>query len=346
MIGRVNKTLVEALKPGSTVWDDKLTGFGVRLLKRRTSYLVKYGTGRRGRSRWIVIGRHGGAWVDDDGRPCILTAELARREALRLLGEKARGNDPALARARARGLPTLAEFAERYLEEHSRPHKKPKTYAEDKRILDRNIVPALGGIRIDQLTRADIVRYHLSRKSTPTAANRDLALLSHICTMSERWGLRPEGSNPCRHISKFREMRRERFLSEAELGRLAVALAGAEPENPFAVAAIRLALFVGARRNEVLTLRWENVNAERGVLELDDSKTGAKPIILNAPARQLLAELPRVAGNPHVFPGRKAGAHLVNVNKLWASIRKKAQIEDVRLHDLRHSFASLALAVP
>jgi len=165
-----------------------------------------------------------------------------------------------------------------------------------------------------------------------------------MCTIAERWGLRPDGSNPCRHVSKFRETRRERFLSEAELGRLALALTAAEPDNPFAVAAIRLALFVGARRNEVLTLKWENVDMERGVLDLDDSKTGAKPIILNAPARQLLARLPRISGNPHVFPGRKAGAHLVNVNKLWVLIRKSAGLEDVRLHDLRHSFASILVS--
>ncbi|MGH7539983.1 MAG: tyrosine-type recombinase/integrase [Gemmatimonadota bacterium] len=241
-------------------------------------------------------------------------------------------------------MPTLAEFSVRYLDEHAVPHKKARTVLEDRRNLKKHILPALGRVRIDQLTRADVLRFHNARRAHGTLANRLLALLSHMCTMAEKWALRPDGSNPCRHVPKFKESKRQRFLSEAEIGRLAVALTNAEKENGFAVAAIRLALFVGARRNEVLTLRWEDVHLARGVLELPDSKTGAKPVYLNAPAKQLLSRLPRVSGNAHVFPGRIDGAHLVNIDKLWRSIRDEAEIPDVRLHDLRHSFASVLVS--
>ena len=346
MRGRITKRLVDAMKPGNgIVWDTTLTGFGVRMRPNgRATYLVKFGAGRRGRSRWLTIGKHGGPWADHDGRGCALTSELARREAVRLLGEKARGRDPAQARDRIRALPTLEEFAARYLSEHAEIHKKARTVGEDRANLRRSILPALGRNRIDLVTRADVARFHLSRRKTPTNANRCLALLSHMFVMAERWGLLPEGRNPCRHVERFRETKRKRFLSEAEIGRLAVALKEVEQKNPFAVAAIRLLLFTGARRSEILTLKWTDVHIGRGVLELADSKSGAKTIHLNAPALDVLAGLPRIGSNPWVLPGWRTGTHLADLSRPWTTVRKKAQIEDVRLHDLRHSFASVAVS--
>jgi integrase len=164
-----------------------------------------------------------------------------------------------------------------------------------------------------------------------------------MLNLTETWGERPANSNPCRNIEKYRERKRERFLSEGELARLGAALAEAEKqvsESPSAVAAIRLLALSGARLNEILTLRWEHVDFERGCLRLSESKTGAKTIHLSPPALALLASLPRIEGNPHVLPGMKAGAHLVNLEKPWRRIRAAATLPDVRLHDLRHSFAS------
>ena len=179
---------------------------------------------------------------------------------------------------------------------------------------------------------------------TPYQANRVLALLSKVFNLAERWGLRPDGSNPCRHVERYPEKRRERYLSAEELARLGEVLTEVErasEEPASAIAAIRLLILTGCRRNEVLSLRWEEVDFERSLLLLADSKTGRKAVPVGAPTLALLAELPRLEGNPHVLPGEKAGAHFVGLAKVWQRIRKQAGLEDVRVHDLRHSFASV-----
>ncbi len=340
---RISKSVVEAMKTGEMIWDSNLTGFGVRRKLGAPSYLVKYGTGRRGRSRWLTIGPHGGPWIDAKGKPCLLGAETARKEALRLLGENAKGNDPAAVRDRVRRLPTLSEFSTRYLEDHAKPHKKPRSYLEDKRNLDKVILPALGRIRIDQLTRSDVTRFHLSRKKTPTNANRCLALLSHMMTMAEKWGFRADGSNPCRHVTKWKETKRDKYLSPAELGRLAEALNAIEETKPMEAAAIRLLAFTGARRGEILNLTHGEVDLENRVLKLKDSKTGKKPVKLNAPSIAILAGLPRLAGCNLVVWG-SGGRPLGGIHQTWTAVRKAAGLVDIRLHDLRHSFASVLVS--
>jgi integrase len=171
-----------------------------------------------------------------------------------------------------------------------------------------------------------------------------MAVLSKMLNLAEKWGERPDGSNPCRHVEKYRERKRERFLSQAELARLGEALAEAErngSESPYAIAAIRLLILTGARVSEILTLEWGHVDFERACLRLPESKSGAKVVHLSPPARELLASLPRIEGNPYVLPGLKERAHLVNLEAPWRRIRARASLEDVRLHDLRHSFASV-----
>ena len=188
-----------------------------------------------------------------------------------------------------------------------------------------------------------------------------LATLSKMFNMAERWGLRPVGTNPCRGLEKYRERPRRRYLSGEELGRLGATLATAERdgalpvpglEGPqerrrsvdlFAVAAIRLLLFTGARLSEILTLRWDVVDLERACLRLGDSKTGQKDVHLNAPALAVLAALPRVDGCPYVIAGRLADRPRPDLNGPWTAIRAAAGIPDLRLHDLRHSFASVAV---
>jgi integrase len=166
-----------------------------------------------------------------------------------------------------------------------------------------------------------------------------------MMNLAEAWGLRLDGSNPVRHVKKYREDKRERYLTKAELQRLGTVLADAQikrSESPFAVAAIGLLVLTGARLNEILTLRWEYVDLENEVLRLPDSKTGAKLIYLNAVAINLLRTMPRMAGNPYVIAGKNSGARLINLQKPWRRIRAKANLDDVRIHDLRHSFASVA----
>lgn len=167
-----------------------------------------------------------------------------------------------------------------------------------------------------------------------------------MMTLAEAWGLRPDGSNPCRHVKKYREDKRERYLTREELQRLGAALVQAErtkAESPFAIAAIGLLILTGARLTEILTLRWEYVDLADGVLRLPASKTGAKDVYLNEAAIKLLREIPRMAGNPHVITGKKSGARLINLRKPWRRLCMVAKLQGVRIHDLRHSFASIAV---
>ena len=193
---------------------------------------------------------------------------------------------------------------------------------------------------MDEVRGGDIGKLHFKHRATPYQANRLLALLSKMFNWSGRRG----DKNPCVGVERFPEHKRRRYLSSAELARLGAALTRAEQErltSPYVIAAIRLLVFTGARLNEILTLRWEHVDLERGSLNLSDSKTGAKTIYLNGAAQRLLSALPRVEANPFVVPGERKGKHLVNLEKPWRRIRELAQLPDVRLHDLRHSFASI-----
>jgi integrase len=334
---KVTKRAVDQLTPGSRdriLWDCEVRGFGVRCRASGAKhYVLKMRVG--GRQRWLTIGRHGSPWTPDN----------ARREALRLLGLKAAGHDPASERDRQKGAITIAELGRRFLQEYVPQHCKLRTAEEYQRAVDKYINPILGRHRIADLTRSDVAQLHHHFRDRPYQANRSVAVLSKMMNLAEAWGLRLDGSNPVRHVKKYREDKRERYLTKAELQRLGAVLADPQTkaiESPFAVAAIGLLVLTGARLNEILTLRWENVDLENQVLRLPDSKTGAKPIYLNAAAINLLRTMPRMAGNPYVIAGKNPGARLINLQKPWRRIRAKANLAGVRIHDLRHSFASVA----
>jgi integrase len=335
---RITKRTVDTARPTSKdiyLWDDELSGFGLKVTPTgRKVYLVQYRLGgRKGRTRRVTIGQHG-----------ELTPTAARIEAKRLLGQVAIGRDPASDRDKMKADKTLTAVLDQFMTEHVKSKRKASTAREYQRIAKLYIVPRIGRRPISEIKRQDIAKLHHELSSKPYQANRTLALLSKFFNWTERHGLRPDGSNPCRHIEKYRESRRERFLSEAELARLGDALRAAESDRsatPWIVASIRLLTFTGARLSEILTLEWEHVNEERGLLMLPDSKTGRKAVHLNAPALGVLQAIPRLEGNPYVICGEKGGRHLVNLEKPWRRIRAAAQLDDVRLHDLRHSFASV-----
>ena len=333
---RITTEVVEGLAPGAQVFDAEVRGFGVRHQGGSPAYFVK--TRIKGRQRILTIGRHGqGAW----------SAEKARREAIRLLGLIRDGHDIANEREAERVAPTLDDFAARYMTEYAERQKKPRTLVEDRRLLAVHILLALGKRKVRDIGKADVARFHASKHASPVAANRALALLSAIMGWAERIGERPDGSNPCRHVQRFPEKARERFLSADELGRVGDALARAQAEGLAdwrAVACIRLLLLTGSRLSEILTLRWEWIDMEAGTARLPDSKTGAKTIYLSAPALDVLAALPRSGVNPHVLPGDRPGAPFVGIQKPWQRIRWVAGLPDVHLHDLRHSFASVGIA--
>ena len=330
---KLTKRSVEAAQANGsrlTLIDSEVRGFVCRITPNGArTYYLKYS--RANRARWAKIGRHGDITVDE-----------ARSEAIAMRGVVAKRGDPAAERAALRAVPLFSDFARRYLDEHAAMKKKLRSCEEDERNLENHITPVLGGLRVSEITRADVQRLHHAMRAKPIAANRCLALISAMMNLAERWGLRPDGSNPARHVEKFPERSRERLLSSDELKRLGQTLrdAAAAGANPSVVAAIRLLIFTGCRLREILTLRWEQVDLDARCLRLADSKTGAKLVHLGAPALEILAAMPRVASNPFVLPGVKPGRHYVGIEKAWAALRRKAKIPDVRIHDLRHAFAS------
>ena len=329
---RITKRIVDSLKPGEVVWDSEVSGFGVRCQRRDRVYGLK--TRVSGRQRWFTIGKHGAPWTPD----------TARRHAVGLLGEIARGGDPSNNRSKVKDL-TIGDLAKLFLAEHVESKRKASTASLYRDILSRLVLPKLGKRIAKDVKHADIASLHHGLQATPYQANRTVAVVSKMFSFAEARELVPKDSNPCRHIEKYREHARERFLTSEEINRLADAIQEAEENGrslPSTIAAIRLLLFTGARRGEILTLKWEYVDLERSMLFLPDSKSGRKPIHLNALAIALLSELPRVAGNPYVLPGRKEGGSITELKTTWKAIRSKAGLDGVRLHDMRHTFASIA----
>jgi integrase len=279
------------------------------------------------------------------GRYGVLGPQQARDKARHLLARvKLEDADPLAERRSQSTAQTVADLAERYMSEYVVVRKKPTSIQGDRQMIQAYVLPQLGRLRISEVSRADLARLHHSLRATPYAANRVLALLSKMFNLAEKWDLRPDHSNPCRHVERFKEAKRERYLSAAEFSQLADTLAEAESdgtESPHVIAAVRLLMLTGCRLREILHLRWDDVDLENGRLNLPDSKTGAKTVYLSATARQILAEIPRTADYPWVIEGRKSTAPRSDLNGPWRRIRARAGLEDVRLHDLRHSFAAM-----
>ena len=336
---RISKRTVEALsvERDTVFWDGDLKGFGVRVYPSGSKVYVVQSRGPAGPKR-IALGRHG-----------VISADQARRRAAAVLARIKAGEDPrAGARARRAPGPTVAELAERYFREHVEVRCKPSTVRSTRQVVDRHLLPALGKLPVAALGRRRVGDLHAGLRATPAAANKAIDTLSRMLNRAEAWGLAPPGSNPCRFVARYRTRRRERFLTGAEFRRLGRVLAAMEGEgrlSAHAAAAIRLLMLTGCRCGEILDLRWEDVHPEAGELRLPDSKTGPRAVPLSPAAARVLAELPRVAGNPWMIVGRKPGGRLSQITYPWHRVRARAGLEDVRVHDLRHSFASRALAL-
>ena len=335
----ISRRTVEALPSGErevVFWDHDLSGFGVRVYPSGTKvYLVQTRSG--GKSRRITIGRHG-----------VLTAEQARRKAAQLIARIKAGEEPARSQAPPDAGPTISEVAERYMKEHVAVRCKPSTARACRSTLDRYLLPAFGARPLGTIGREEVAALQYRLHKTPTMANRVVDLLSRLFNMAEAWGVALDGGNPCRFVQKYKERSCERFLSEEEFGRLGRVLDELETEGkvtPNAAAAIRLLMLTGCRRGEIVTLRWEDVDLEAGELRLRDAKTGPRLVALSPAAVRVLSANRRHADNPWVIAGRKPGTRLSNLNASWLVVRNCAGLEDVRLHDLRHSFASRALAL-
>jgi integrase len=333
---KITKRFVESLDSNgkdTDYFDDTLPGFGVRVrTSGRKVYFVRHRT--RLAQRRVTIGLHG-PW----------TAEAARVEAQRLLGEFAAGNDSAVEKAKEKALATIAELGERFIAHYIPYHLKSSTQGEYTRAINLFITPKIGRLKIIEVLRSDIAIFHHSMRKIPYQANRVIGVLSVMLAQAELWGLRPEGYNPCRGIKKFKEVKRERFLSPLELKKLGEALETIQCKSPYVAHFFRLLVLTGCRLGEIQTLKWDYVNFEASILLLPDSKTGKKTVYLGASAVDELKRIPKVAGNPYVICGSKEGRHLADVQGRWEIVRNLAVIEDVRIHDLRHTFASRAVAL-
>ena len=275
--------------------------------------------------------------------PAAARARAAEIVTLARTGRDLKGKPP-----RKAGGATMADLARRFLDEYVPGHLKPATARLYRKIIDRRILPRLGKRRVADIGRADAAALHHDMRSVPGHANRTLGVLSRMLTMAEVWEMRPEGVNPCRFVKKYPEQKRERFLSDDEYRHLGAALRDAEREgfaSPAAIAAIRLLMLTGCRSGEILSLRWEQVDPDRGELRLPDSKTGARIVHLGEPAIAVLRGLQRSEDGPWVIPGQKRGAHLAFLHGPWYRIVERAGIGNLRIHDLRHSFASGGLLV-
>jgi integrase len=370
---RLTLKKMDALKPRRRdyyLWDEEVPQLAVRVYPSGTKvFLLR--VSKHGRQSWHRLGRYAqdAAPLTPEmaarGEESALGPEQARREARRVLGLVAGGLDPGRARAVAKGIPTLAEFARRYVREVSDVRKRPASASADRGLLGirepkdakrrkilakprkgRRILPVLGAKRLDTITTADIEALMTDWRDTPVRANRARALLSHIFSTAAKWGLLSDGSNPARAAEKYRERGRERFLSANELASLGEALRrSANEEDHYALAAIKLLILTGARHGEILGARWADLDSERNSLTIHEPKEGRTKVLpLSPAARDVVKSLARLRDNPYLIAGRKPKAHFVGLEKVWQRVRTKAGLEGVRLHDLRHSFASLAAA--
>ncbi len=282
---KLTKRLIDSLvveKTSYFIWDSEVIGFGIRVMPSGVrTYQVQYRKGRR--TRRSSIGRHG-----------VVTLDQARRTAKAMLGLVASGQDPIEEIARERMAPTVNELCDRFLEMHVADRCKPSTARDYKSVIRRFVKPIIGTYRVAEVERKDIADLHYKLKATPIQANRTLSVLSKMFNMAEIWGLRDDGSNPCRRVPKYRENRKERFLSTDELSKIGHVLSTAltdGSETPYVVAAFRLLLLTGCRLSEIQKMKWE-YTTERG-LELPETKTGKRCIPLPHSAREVLSDIPK-----------------------------------------------------
>ena len=384
----ITKRAVDALRcpPGRDrvfLWDRDLSGFGVAAMAAGTKiYVAQYR--QHGRVRRMYLGQHG-----------RLTPAEARTRAKEILGAVAKDLDPIEQRKAKRSQHPFKDLAESYQRLHVAAKCKKRTAEEYQRLLDLHILPAIGAKSANQITRGDVARMHGSMADTPSAANRCIALVDSIWNWAVRRGEISNAPSPTGDLELYPETGRDRYLTTDELRRLGQALRLAEttglpwtvneagpkakhlpkPENrqrvidPYGVAAIRLLMLTGARLREILHARWDWIDWDRGIMFLPDSKTRHKPLYLSNAALGVLQGIPRIAGNPHIFPGEAKGTHRADLKRPWNAIRRAAGLLEqgeppakatkgggskacaavsqkrpaLRLHDLRHSFASLGV---
>jgi len=315
------------------IWDSALSGFGLRLYPSgRKAFILKYRSS--GRQRMMNIGAYGEMTLDE-----------ARKRARAFLVDIEKGGDPSEDRKNEGKVPRLRVFAAEYLERHAKKYKK--SWDEDERRIEKRLVPKWGNRRLDSINRDDVDHLHREiGEKYPYESNRILALIAKMYQCAIAWGRLPKHfDNPAKGIEPYDEKTRDRWVTPEEMPRLVKAV---ESENNLYLrSAIWMYLLTGARKSELLGLKWEWISFEQREIRLPDTKAGRVHYIpLSEPAIAILNELPRLEGNEFVFCGRKPGKPIHNIDKPWRRIRKLAEMEDVRLHDLRRTVGSWLRAAP
>ena len=334
---KLTKRSVDALVVGdkdAVFWDRHLPGFGVRVYTTGRKVYVVQTRGPGGPKR-VTIGWHG-----------EVSADKARKQATVIIDRIKRGEDPMPSEPAPEW--TMADLAERYMCAHVEVNCRPSTAKNRRNTVAKYILPELGRLPIGAVNQKQVAALHYKLRDMPYQANETLNVLAKMFSLAEAWGMTPPRRNPCRAVRKYKEHRRERFLTPDEYRRLGRVLDEAEEEgsvSSHAIAAIRLLMLTGCRRNEILTLRWDDVDHKAGELRIRDSKTGARRVPLTPAVASVLDGIPRVTDNPWVIVNNKPGGRLRNLNDPWARLRARAGLEDVRIHDIRHSYASRALAL-
>lgn len=338
---KITKSLADRLQAKEKsyfVFDDQITGFCLRVSPNgKRFYYLQYMKNKK--VKRLPLGQHG-----------IITAEKARDQALQMLVDVKKGGDPQREASDQKREPYMSDLCERYMAEHVEVYCKPRTKVGYQWLLRRAILPYFRDMQVSKVTRADVAAFHHSMRATPYNANRALEMVSKMFELAELWGLRPDGSNPRKKLKKYPMKARERYLSKDEVKRLGAVLDEMKQypdENLAAVYCIQLLLLTGCRLGEIQTLRWDYYDRDNRYIRLPDSKTGAKIVYIGAAVVNLLAEIERHPArpkdNPYVIWGKKPGTHMADVQNAWQRFRNAADISDVRIHDLRHSFASFAV---
>ena len=347
---RLTKTYVEGLRAVDkpiTAWDQgsgNVSGFCVQVYPsgKKTYYYVYRTKGDRKKKR-IILGTHG-----------QITCEKAREDAQRYAGDVAHRVDPVVKEKEKVGQKKegdskdllFKDFLPIFIERHSNIYNEPSTLKINQYQFNSHILPFFGDKKLRLITREDVFKFKDSLDYKHTTYNRCVSLLSCAFNKAILWGYRTDGINPCIGVTKYKENKKERFLNSSELNQLTATLDKQQEwslESSYVLGAIQMLAYTGCRKSEILTLKWADVQLDQNCIHLKKSKTGEKIVPLNSLSKAVLESMERQSDNPYVFCGRKPGKHLTDPKKRWFKIRKMLSIEDVRMHDLRHTFASMAI---
>jgi integrase len=319
------------------VWDETIKGFGCKIHPTKKTFVYYFRSPVNKKFSYITIGVYGSITVDEARIQAKKFAHSVQIEKI----------DPReFKKVEIQQSATFEEFWQVFTEKYIKHHHKPSTVKRDGSRIKNYILPFFGKKLIANIERKDIIGFKDTMSHVKGNCTKCLRLLSVAFNQAELWEYIPANTNPCRGVPKTPDKMMERFLSIDELTRLEKTLEARETlalASPYTINAFRLIIYTGCRLGEVLSLKWEDVDLPNNCLRLKDSKTGKRTIPLNEHAIRIISNVQKQADNHYVFCGKKPGTHLVAVQKIWERIRKQAGISDVRIHDLRHSFASFMI---